>query len=98
MKPIALALSLTLAASGALAQSRPQTPNLSCLTARQLVFSRGAVVLGTGGYTYDRFVSHRGFCQVGEYIEPAYAPAADTPLCFVGYRCRSGPKEFFMFD
>jgi hypothetical protein len=90
-----LALPLILLASGALAQARLQTPRLSCGDARQVVAANGAAVLGTGGFTYDRFVVHRGFCQVGEHIEPAFVPAADTPQCFVGYRCRTDPLEDF---
>ena len=46
-----------------LAQARPQSPARSCAANRQSVLANGAVVLGTGGYTYDRFVFHRGFCQ-----------------------------------
>jgi hypothetical protein len=96
MKRTALTLSFVLLASGVVAQSRIQTPRLSCGQARQIVASRGAAVLGTGGFTYDRFVLHRGFCLNTEFIEPAWVPAADTPQCFVGYRCRTDPvDEFF---
>ena len=75
----------------ALAQARPQSPALSCATNRQTVIANGAIVLGTGGYTYDRFVRDRSFCQVDEYADPAWVPARDTPQCFVGYRCKTGP-------
>lgn len=95
MKRMALTLSLVLIASSAVAQQRLQTPRLSCGQARQVVASRGAVVLGTGGYTYDRFVIHRGFCEINEFAEPAYVPAADTPQCFVGYRCSTEPPLFW---
>ena len=57
--------------------------------------ARGAAVLSTGTYTYDRFVRDRSFCEIDEYIEPAWVPARDTPQCPVGYRCRSGPPDFF---
>lgn len=76
-------------AGTALAQGRPQSPSLSCAANRQSVIANGAIVLGTGGYTYDRFVVHRGFCQFDEYADPAWVPARDTPQCFVGYRCKS---------
>lgn len=98
MKKLALVLALTALASSVHAQQRLQTPALSCGQARQIVFSRGAAVLGTGGFTYDRFVRDRSFCEINEYIEPAYVPTRDAPGCFVGYRCRSGPSLDFGGD
>jgi hypothetical protein len=90
MVRILLALLALVLTGTALAQARPQTPARSCAANRQSVLANGAIVLGTGGHTYDRFVRHRGFCQFDEYIEPAWVPARDTPQCFVGYRCKSG--------
>jgi hypothetical protein len=84
---IVLALALTVPATGALAQGRPSTVNRPCAASQALVASRGAIVLGTGGHTYDRFVVDGRFCEFNEYIEPAYVPSIDTPQCFVGYRC-----------
>jgi hypothetical protein len=81
-----LALSL---AGPALAQGRPQSPARNCEANRQSVIANGAIVLGTGGYTYDRFVRDRSFCQFDEMADPAWVPARDTPQCFVGYRCKS---------
>lgn len=91
MKRIVLALALTLAADLAAAQSRPSSPTRPCSVNRQSVMANGALVLGTGGYTYDRFVRDRSFCQPDEYTEPAWVPSRDTPSCFVGYRCKTGP-------
>jgi hypothetical protein len=91
MRKIVLSLLMIIATNAALAQGRPQTPARSCAANQQAVAASGAIVLGTGGHTYDRFVRHRGFCQFDEYIEPAWVPARDTPQCFVGYRCKSGP-------
>ena len=96
MKKTALVLAFMVCASGVQAQQRPFTPAMSCGQARQIIFSRGAVVLGTGTYTYDRYVRDRGFCQIDESIEPAWVPTRDTPQCPVGYRCRSG--RFFLDD
>jgi len=81
--------------SGALAQSRPSTLDGPCIASQRLVAARGAVVLGTGPNTYDRFVRDRTFCLASEYTETAYAPAADTPQCFIGFRCVAGPRELF---
>ncbi|CAN7622961.1 hypothetical protein LJR090_005423 [Bosea sp. LjRoot90] len=89
MTRILIAL-LTLSFAGtALAQGRPQSPVRSCEANRQSVIANGAIVLGTGGYTYDRFVRDRSFCQFDETAFPAWVPARDTPQCFVGYRCKS---------
>ncbi|MGE7469039.1 hypothetical protein ACQKLX_06345 [Bosea sp. NPDC003192] len=76
-------------AGTALAQGRPQSPERSCAANRQSVLANGAIVLGTGGYTYDRFVRDRSFCQFDETTFPAWVPARDTPQCFVGYRCKN---------
>lgn len=89
MHRILLPLALLLAADLAAAQSRPSTVNRPCSVSQQNVIARGAVVLGTGGYTYDRFVRDRSFCEFDEYLEPAWVPSRDTPSCFVGYRCKS---------
>lgn len=95
MAKFAIALALSLVASGVHAQTRPSTVNMTCGASRQLVFSRGAIVLGTGGMTYDRFVRDRNFCDLTEYAQAAYVPSLETPVCFVGYRCRQGPREWW---
>jgi hypothetical protein len=80
--------------TGAVAQPRPSTPQMSCRQAAGLVASRGAIVLGTGAYTYDRYVTDQRFCLRSEITVPEWVPTADTPQCFVGYRC----KEADPFD
>ena len=95
MKTVLLSLAMALSAiTGAVAQPRPSTVNMSCRQAAGLVASRGAIVLGTGGYTYDRFVRDRSFCLITEVTEPVWVPAGDTPQCFVGYRCKEADREF----
>ena len=84
---LVVSLAAALAATAALSQPRPMTPVMACSAARALVASQGAVVLGTGVYTYDRYVAHQGFCGLDQTTEPAYERSADTPQCFVGYRC-----------
>jgi hypothetical protein len=97
LRKLTLALTLSLTATAAFGQ-RPSTVAMSCAQARQLVASRGAIVLGTGGFTYDRFVAHRGFCEfITEITEPAWVPAGDTPQCFVGYRCKEPENDDFRF-
>ena len=90
MKALVLMLALILTAGSADAQTRPSTVGRPCAASQRDVQANGAIVLGTGGFTYDRFVRDRGFCQFDEYADPAWVPARDTPQCFVGYRCKSG--------
>jgi hypothetical protein len=83
---------LPLLATDALPQARPMVPNMPCAEARGIVFTQGAAVLSTGPVTYDRFVSASAFCAIGEKtLEPAWERARDTPQCFIGFRCRTGP-------
>ena len=93
MDKVAIALAISLVAASA--QTRPSTVNMSCGASRQLVLSRGAIVLGTGGFTYDRFVRDQTFCDVTEYAQSAYVPSLETPACFVGYRCKQGPRDWW---
>jgi hypothetical protein len=76
-------------------QGRPSTVNRPCAASQALVTAHGAIVLGTGGFTYDRFVRDGNFCEVGEYTDPAFVPSLDTPYCFVGYLCKQGPRDLF---
>ncbi len=86
---IRLLLSLVLlsTSAGALAQSRAYVQQMSCGQAQGLVASQGAVVLYSGPSAYDRFVTDSSFCVRPERTEPAWIGTADTPQCFVGYRC-----------
>ena len=88
-----LAFALALAATPGLAQVGPSSLAMSCQSARQMVASRGAVVLTTGRFAYDRYVSSGRFCVIGETTEPAWIPTADSAQCLVGYRCRESDLE-----
>jgi hypothetical protein len=95
MKTFLLSLAAILAlATSVAAQPRPSSVAMSCRQAAGLVASRGAIVLGTGGHTYDRFVADRRFCLITEVTQPAWVPAADTPQCLVGYRCVEADRLF----
>ena len=90
MTPRAAAFALiALAAclSAAQAQTRLSTTSMSCTGAASFVASRGAVVIGTGGDTYERVVSSQGFCNRGEDTKPLFAPTRDNGACFIGYYC-----------
>jgi hypothetical protein len=85
---IVVNLALAAATAGpADAQGRPSTLALTCRSAASLVAQRGAIVLGTGGQTYDRFVSNETFCPVGLYARPAAVPTRDNPQCVIGFYC-----------
>jgi hypothetical protein len=88
MKTMPLATAMALLAASALAQPRPQSVAMGCPQAAELVTARGAIVLGTGGFTYDRFVRDRSFCEITQTTEVAFVPTLDNPYCFVGYRCK----------
>lgn len=93
MKALTLSLPLVVAASAAFAQSRLDSLTASCDTVSRTVQQRGAAIIGTGRFVYDRFVSHAGYCALAQITEPAWLRTADNPQCFVGYRCRDrGPR------
>ncbi|MDB5644265.1 MAG: hypothetical protein JWN07_3582 [Hyphomicrobiales bacterium] len=83
-----------LSVDAAQAQGRPDSLHMSCASARGLVSTRGAVVLGSGPNIYDRFVATRGFCQRDEVTKPAWVATGDTRQCFVGYRCERVDDDF----
>lgn len=81
------------AATVATAQERPSSMDMTCGQATALVREQGDVVLGSGGQSFDRFVSSQQFCLSSELTEPAYVPSRDQRQCFVGYRCRDRSPE-----
>ena len=87
MKLLGLTLSLIALSAPALAQSRPDTRKMTCVQARALVQSRGAVVMSTSDTTYDRFVWTNAACERGQQTKAAYAPTTDYTGCHVGYTC-----------
>lgn len=94
MKAIALTLVLVLNAGIAAAQTRPSTVTRPCAASQRDVQTNGAIVLGTGGFTYDRFVRDRSFCLRDEVLKPAWVQSRDSEACFVGYRCTNEPPWF----
>lgn len=88
-----------LVAAPSLAQGRPQSVAMTCAQTVALVRSSGAIVLGTGGQTYDRYVRDRGFCEVTQTTKREFVPTRDQAACFVGYTCREySPSDRFGFD
>ncbi len=50
-RTIAVMIAATMLTTAAVAQNRPSTTAMTCRQAVSLVYARGAIVLGTGGYT-----------------------------------------------
>jgi hypothetical protein len=88
MRSRLLFVPFVLLASAAHAQSRPNSLTMSCAAIGRLVQQQGTVVLGTGAFSYDRYVSGGNACGPAERPDPAWIPSADNQQCFVGYRCR----------
>jgi hypothetical protein len=84
---IRIATAAMMVTAPAAAQTRPSTVTMTCQQAVGLVQARGALVLGTGGQTYDRFVRDRSFCEVTEIARRAFRPTRDNPACLIGYTC-----------
>lgn len=85
---IFLALAALLgAAASAHAQARFDARELTCAQINSLINSRGSVVLATGQFTYDRFVTNRTQCNPSEDARSTTIPASDTRSCRV-QRCR----------
>jgi hypothetical protein len=76
------------------AEARPATFAMTCAQATATVSAQGAIVMSTGQHTFDRFVSHAGYCALGEYADLAWAPTLDSPRCTVGYVCRYRPAPW----
>ena len=78
---------LLLTAAPAAAQTRPSSTTMTCQQTVRLIQASGAIVLGTGGMTYDRFVRDRSFCEPTEVAKRACRPTRDNPRCLIGYTC-----------
>ena len=89
---------LAVAAAPAAAQRRPDSLTMTCIQARAFVAQRGAVILGTGQYVYDRIVADQRFCPWPQHIERTFVRTKDASTCFVGYVCRDGRPDFPWFD
>jgi hypothetical protein len=84
MKCSLLAAGGVLIAASATAQPHPSTLQMTCGQAAALVASQGGIVLGTGGYTYDRFVAHRGFCLRSEVAQTVWGRPATPRIAICG--------------
>ena len=83
---VAMTISAISIATMSSAHARPNTVRMSCGAVQELVERAGAIVMSTGGHTFDRFVSNRSYCTPQERTGPAYV-ATRNGLCFAGYTC-----------
>ena len=88
-------IAIAACATGAQAQGRPSTTAMTCAAAASFVASRGAVVIGTGGDTFERVVTSQSFCLRGQDTRPMFSPTRDNGACFVGYYCFDPPRDRF---
>jgi hypothetical protein len=76
------------------ANAMTDSRTLHCAAAAALVQRQGAVVLATGPYTFDRFVTDAGKCVLSEYLKTATVPTLDNLHCPVGFVCTgNGPQK-----
>ena len=69
------------------AQRRPDVRNMTCDQAKTLVEQEGGIVLTTGQYTYDRYVSDQMYCPLGLDTKDAWVDTGDGQSCHIGYTC-----------
>ena len=73
-----LALALILLFADAASAQRPNTVTMTCAQAQGLLASRGALVMSTGGHTFDRFVASGRFCEAWTEHRQREAASIDT--------------------
>lgn len=92
MKAILAVCTVALAVSSGIphvsAQGRPDVTRMTCSQAKAFIDRRGDVVVSTGGRTYERVVSNRRFCALGEIARKFRAPTQDNRACLIGRECR----------
>ncbi len=87
MTKVALTVALFAFSSAAAAQPQPSTTAMTCSQAQAFLGSQGAAVIGTGGFTYDRFVTSRAYCEPTQTTRTAFVPTADARACAIGFTC-----------
>jgi len=69
------------------AAARPDAREMTCRQAQDLVRRSGAVVVTTGIFSYERFVSGKRWCENWETPRPATTRTSDAPKCAIGFKC-----------
>jgi hypothetical protein len=96
MSKLLLSALAAMLASASIAGARPNTTTMSCAEAAATVARAGVIVLSTGEFTYQRFVSGIGHCMPRQTTGPGVARTRDNPSCPVGFICTR--QDWFMGD
>lgn len=79
--------------------ARPDARTMTCASLNALIAREGAIVLTTGDFTFERFVSSFRFCDSQTVLKPAYQATTDNRRCVVQYVCGDRAFDFGeMFD
>ncbi|MFB0490721.1 hypothetical protein ABIE45_003307 [Methylobacterium sp. OAE515] len=84
---LAAVLALAVVATGAAAQERVYTRNLTCAALKARVAHDRTVMLARSETAYETVHLDSGACQQDETGAPAFEPSADVPNCLAGWRC-----------
>lgn len=92
--PVAMALAAGLF-TGAMIDTadaaRLDVRRLTCDQVRNLVYSRGAIVMTLTNTTYEKIVRNRHFCDPGQGVKPKYSRTIDYLQCNIGKVCTDDP-------
>ena len=70
------------------AEARVNITRQSCSQAKNLVQSKGRIVLTTGRNTYDLYVANHSYCETGDIAVRGYVRTRSKKSCFIGYTCQ----------
>lgn len=87
VKAVVLGVALILLSTAALAAGRPDTRQLTCSQAQNMLQARGNVVFTTGARTYERLVADFRHCQRNEVLRRVWVMTKDNKSCQLGHRC-----------
>ena len=71
-----------------IAEARVNITGQSCSQAKNIVQSKGRIVLTTGRNTYDLYVANQSYCATGDVAMRGYVRTRTKKSCFVGYTCQ----------
>ena len=91
MKCLAVAALCLIALTTTASAQRASSTRMSCGAATAYVQAQGAVVIGTGGESFERVVRDQSFCPKGMEPKPLFAPTTDNRACMIGYYCFDYP-------
>lgn len=87
MRKTAIALAILACGIAGVAHARPDTRDMYCDEAKDLVRQYGKITVSTSDTKYVRAVHNAGGCFRNQVTRPLRAPTIDEPLCHIGYWC-----------